>query len=148
MSDAGSVSVRSVKRSQVPERGDLARWIVGQGEEHLAHRRGVDRHACPDPGIEAEGFRRRHVVGDEHLVADARPEARRLTGLGGEACQRPVPTVQTEPRLRPAAEGDQPDTEVVALGLGVLGDESRRAEGLEEPMCRAHRQTATPPRGP
>ena len=83
------------------------------------------------------------MVGDEHLVADARPEARRLTSLGGEACQRPVPTVQPEPRLRPAAEGDQPDTEVVALGLGVLGDESRRAEGLEEPMCRAHRQTAT-----
>ncbi len=55
-------------------------------------------------------------------------------------CQGVVPAVQPEARFGPTPEGDQPNAEVVTLGVSVLGDETGGSERLEQAVSGAHRE--------
>ena len=117
---------------QFAERGDLGRRVGGQRQQHLAHCRGVDRDVGADAGVEAQRLRRRHVIGDQHLVADSVPRLADSPVSAARSVQYPCAAVEPEPRLGAAAEGDQPGAEVVALGVGVLGHEAGVARRLEQ----------------
>ena len=122
---------------QLAERGDLGRRIVGERQQGLADPGGVHRDVGPRRLVEAQWLRGVDVEHDQHLVADPGAEAHRLPARRGERVEVRLETVEADPGLGAATEGDEPRAEVVAVRAGVLGDEPVAAQRLQEAVGRA-----------
>ena len=135
------MNVRSVNRSSAPRAATSASGSSVRASNILPIADAWIGTRRPMPASKRSAWADGHMIGDQHVVADADAETDRLTALGGQAPELAMPALETEAVLRAAAEGDQCRTQVIALGLPVLGDQPGGGKGPHQPMCRADRQS-------
>jgi len=126
------------ERPEVGQGGDLGGWIGREREQRLAHAGGVDGHERARRLVEPQRMRRVDVQDDEHLVPDAGAEADRLARLGRQLLEAGEQVVERHPGLGAPTQRDQRRPEVVALGAGILGNETVMAERLQQAVGGAH----------
>ena len=115
----------------------LRRLGRAEGEQGLAHGRGVERHAGAVGSVEAQRLVRLGSQHDDDVAATADAEAGRLTGRAGQAVQVGLGQVEAVAGHRRLPEDGQPGPEVVSLGPTVLGQEATAHERSDDAVRRA-----------